>query len=74
MFWITERQLLKLAKDVAKLKANIYKKNYNKNNYKQVSFRFKKNEIDYMKFKNILKKNNISISEFFINAMKDYLK
>lgn len=72
--FITERQLLKLAKDVARLKANIYKKNYNKNKYKQVSFRFRKDEIDYIRFKNILKKNNISISKFFIDAIKDYLK
>lgn len=72
--FITERQLRKLAKDVAILKANIYKKNYNRTKYRQVSFRFDKNIIDYDKFKNKLKENNLSVSKFFINCIWEYLE
>lgn len=71
--FITERQLLKLAKDVARLKANIYKKNYNKNKYKQVAFRFDKNKINYIDFKIKLKKDNLTVTKFFVNCMQKYL-
>ena len=71
---ITDRQLRNLLIDVAKLKANIYRKKYNATKYKCVSFRFDKNLLDYNLFKQKLTQNGLNLTSFFTNIMQEYIK
>lgn len=74
MIIITDRQLRNLLKDVARLKANIYRKKYNSTKYKCVSFRFDKNLLNYDLFKQKLAKNGLNLTSFFTNAIQEYIK